>query len=55
MGKWKIVFSVLWEHGERPKQQIIRVKAEERYVVQLADALNSCETVSSVKIEREQS
>lgn len=51
---WKITFYVLWEHGEQPKRQTIRVKAEEKYIIQLADALNSCGTVSQVKIEREQ-
>lgn len=51
---WKITFYVLWEHGEQPKRQTIIVKAEEKYIIQLADALNSCGTVSQVKIEREQ-
>lgn len=54
MTKWCITFDVLWEHGEQPKRQTIRVNAEEKYVIQLADALNSCGTVSQVKIEKEQ-
>jgi len=53
MAIWKITFYALCEHGEQPKRQAIRVKAEEKYVIQLADALNSCGTVLQVKIERE--
>lgn len=55
MTKWKITFDVLWEEGGQPKRQIIRVKEELTYVIQLVQALSSCRTISFVKLVREDS
>lgn len=53
MQKWKIIFDVEWEEGLPPKRQIFEAREELQFVLQLAQTLDACKTVTLVKMERE--